>query len=169
MPKQIKVMTLLVMILLIAPNYVYANPSAMEIHQKAWMDVATKALTNPEYKYAIYMARTLAVAHPEVYLQADKLFNDVLTSERGMQEFYEYRGIRAFNEKEYDDLVRNRSRGKRFKWSDFDSTGYTVVDQRKIYQDSAAFLDFLDLRLQAKKISWPLNLIAFIRINLIED
>jgi len=61
------------------------------IHGQAWLDTAGQALENPAYKYAIYQSRSLAVKHPELYLQADALFNEVLTSRPNMIKFYRNR------------------------------------------------------------------------------
>jgi hypothetical protein len=55
----------------------YAAGSIVEtpkgIHERAWRQAAESALTGSEFqKYAIYSSRSLAVANPEVYLQADE-------------------------------------------------------------------------------------------------
>ncbi len=51
-----------------------------ELHFEAWRDTAEKAAHIPRYKYALYASRSLAVKHPELYLQGDAIFNKLLAS-----------------------------------------------------------------------------------------
>jgi len=67
------------------------SETAKLIHAEAWLEVAEKAQIDPAYKYAIYMSRTLAVKHPELYLQGDALFNQMLRSEDNMGRYYQNR------------------------------------------------------------------------------
>ena len=44
-----------------------------EIHERAWRQASESAVRGSDFqKYAIYSSRSLAVANPEVYLQADE-------------------------------------------------------------------------------------------------
>jgi len=53
------------------------------LHSAAWEEMARKSATDPYYKYGLYASRSLAVAHPEAYLQADALFLDHIESNSG--------------------------------------------------------------------------------------
>lgn len=55
-----------------------------EIHERAWRQAAESAVTGSGFqKCAIYSSRSLAVANPEVYLQADEAW---------MKMMYDYSG-----------------------------------------------------------------------------
>ncbi len=45
--------------------------TAVELHEDGWKEMLKRASTDFYAKYAFYTSRTLAVTHPEVYLQAD--------------------------------------------------------------------------------------------------
>jgi hypothetical protein len=51
-----------------------STSEGLRIHSDAWRSVAERAEVNPYYKYGIYVSRIMAVKHPEVYLQADRVF-----------------------------------------------------------------------------------------------
>jgi len=56
---------------------------AESLHSAAWEEMARKSATDPYYMYGLYAARSLAVAHPETYLQADALFLDYIEGSSG--------------------------------------------------------------------------------------
>ncbi|MDD3782665.1 MAG: hypothetical protein PHG88_08215 [Limnochordia bacterium] len=139
------------------------------IHGQAWLDTAGQALENPAYKYAIYQSRSLAVKHPELYLQADALFNEVLTSRPNMIKFYRNRTQDPQRQwEEYRAILLSRN-VEFFRWSEFSSAEHNPVSCRELY-GSAAFLPFVDLRLHfmasaLKGADWqatPLSMAEFL-------
>lgn len=60
---------------------------SMALHKNAWEKVVEKTKEDYSYKYSIFMARTLAVVHPEVYLQADGLFVTIITTNKGFKKW----------------------------------------------------------------------------------
>ena len=142
--------------------------TAIMLHENAWIDVATKAQDDPAYKYAIYQARTLAVKHLELYLQADALFNQILLSEDNMGRYYLNRTQNSpQQESEYQE-IRNKSGGK-FIWSEFSIENHNAVGYKDIYH-TEAFLPFVDIRLHLmavalKGTNWqatPLSMAEFL-------
>ena len=63
--------------------------NSVAIHENAWEIVVDKAEEDQYYKYSIYVTRTLAVRHPEVYLKADGLFADIATTNQGFKKAFE--------------------------------------------------------------------------------
>ena len=149
-------------------NTVQAKDTAMGIHIDAWIEVATKAASDPAYKYALYQARTLAVKHPEIYLQADALFNQILLSEENMARYYLNRTQEAFQHDAEYRSIRAREGGK-FRWSSFSITNHNPVGYKDIYH-TEAFLPFVDIRLHfmgsaLKGTDWkatPLSMAEFL-------
>ena len=119
--------------------------TAIGLHETAWIDAATKAQDDPAYKYAIYQARTLAVKHPELYLQADALFNQILLSEDNMGRYYSNR-TQYFPKQESEYEAIHKKKGGRFRWSKFSIDNHDVVGYDDIYH-TKAFLPFVDIRL----------------------
>jgi len=68
---------------------------AWDIHKNAWKDVVKKAKTDKYFKYAIYASRILAIKHPEVYLKADKLFINKITTNEGFKKSYETKDVHS--------------------------------------------------------------------------
>ncbi len=118
---------------------------AMSLHEDAWIEVVDKAKSDPLYKYAIYQSRTIAVKHPELYLQADALFNKILTSEDNMGRYYDNRTQDAIKQEEEYRRIRGRVGGK-FSWSRFSITDHKEIGYKEIYHTDA-FLPFVDMRL----------------------
>lgn len=73
-----------------------------EIHERAWRQAAESAVKGSDFqKYAIYSSRSLAVANPEVYLQADEAW---------MKMMYDYSGWGA------NYLARDRKLTRETGW-----------------------------------------------------
>lgn len=80
---------------------------AMSLHEAAWLNAAEQAEDDPAWKYAVYQSRTIAVKHPEIYMQADALFNELLTTAPNMGSYYRNRTQELFSQvAEYDKIAR---------------------------------------------------------------
>lgn len=143
------------------------------MHFNAWMDIAEKAGELPQYKYAIYESRTLAVDHPEIYLQADELFNELLTTHPGMWDYYMVRTDNFYEEERlYKEIQKKINEGyaDKFSWARFSITQFKPIRYREIYYNTSAFLPFIDLRLYflgsaLKAAGWratPLSMAEFL-------
>ncbi|NLB72408.1 MAG: hypothetical protein GX795_00025 [Firmicutes bacterium] len=131
-----------------------------EIHERAWRQAAESAVRASDFqKYAIYSSRSLAVANPEVYLQADeawmKMMYDYggwganylardrkLTRETGWYEqvFYKINdGLRSTE----SDLPKEAFDWKGFRWTEHRRNAMDLFD---LYEGAPVF-SVLDHRL----------------------
>jgi hypothetical protein len=111
------------------------------IHKTAWQTVVDKAAGDSSYKYGIYVTRTLAVTHPEIYLQADGLFIEGITTHEGFKTAYEVRDV-------HDEYLYGRDvEGPPFSFEYVDFTAYTLIESKDVYPDGYPVLPFLDRRL----------------------
>ncbi|HBN96074.1 MAG TPA: hypothetical protein DDZ66_07220 [Firmicutes bacterium] len=141
---------------------------AMTLHENAWIDVADRAKSDPAYKYAIYQSRTIAVKHPEIYLQADALFNEILTSEKNMGAYYLNRTQDLMRQEEEYREIQHKG-GDGFKWSSFSIENHNPVGYKEMYH-TEAFMPFIDIRLHfmgssLKGTDWqatPLSMAEFL-------
>lgn len=113
---------------------VYADETVMAVHEKAWTSVTDKALCDKYSKYGLYASRILAVKHPEVYLQADRLF------------------ISIVNEKEYLTLTDERSRTfdtipMVFSLDGLNLSSYKSIDLARFYPAGSPLFSYLDRRI----------------------
>lgn len=147
-----KIAILLIILLLISHKglaKIKEGDLAREIHESAWHYVASQAREMQEYKYAIYMSRSIAVKHPEIYLQADALFEKDLKTIPNMAALYELTEADALVEEELFQQIMKRSRsgsGKRFAWKDFTITSFESLAYKDLYPGDN-FLPFVDLRM----------------------
>jgi len=122
---------------------------AQDIHYNAWIDVANKALTQPQYKYGIYVSRSMAVKHPEIYLQADRLaYEHILSNESlGLKIFFK-NNIKTFSEsEELRKLWRNNNTSRKpLLWSDIDVKEFKKIDYKGFYSEMP-LLDYMDIRM----------------------
>jgi len=146
--------------------------SVYELHKKTWLHVANRAKSELEFKYAIYQSRSLAVKHPEVYLKADNLFNELLTSQSNMWEYYMDRTENLLEQMEKYKEIMN-SNGEKFSWDKFDINRHKPIGYAELY-DTVAFLPFVDIRLHfmgsaLKGSNWqatPLSMAEFLYFQL---
>lgn len=68
------------------------------LHKNAWDRMSKGARTDPTTKYAIYASRTLAVYHPEIYLQADVETLKRMTENEKIQKWLGEVGIKKLTE-----------------------------------------------------------------------
>ncbi len=119
------------------------NAIAMKIHEDAWLDVASKAAYNPNYKYALYASRSLAVRHPEYYLKGDDLFDKYF---RTLSERYYLERTQITQEQDriFEDIEKNP--GSKFNWD----TSFDIKNHRKVGYNiyhTEAFLPYIDMRM----------------------
>jgi len=125
------------------------------IHTQAWTDAAEQCADSEYYKYSLYSTRTLAVANPEVYLQADTLWMDMISTYGGWQANYLQRD-RQTPEAGWDEEIRipinegfrNETGEGAFEWESVEWANHSaaVVDLFDLY-DGAFTFDWLDNRL----------------------
>lgn len=151
------------------PNVGDVNVQPNKIHLNAWLDAAIKAENNLAYKYSIYASRSIAVKHPEVYLQADEVFNryaqQPYVKERYLDRTKNFVEREAHVREEYQD----NSKGHFFKWLELDITKHKPVSYAEIYKDYPV-LPILDMRLFSvtsalQGTDWhtaPINMAEFI-------
>jgi len=114
---------------------------ATEIHKQAWSSTLSKAKEDNYYRYAIYASRILAVRHPEVYLQGDAIFIQVITGTPGLKQAYETKNIHS----QY--FQGQQLQGEGFSFDDVDFSKYKMVTSKEIYPLGYPFLPFFDRRL----------------------
>ncbi|MGC1121751.1 MAG: hypothetical protein WBA22_11725 [Candidatus Methanofastidiosia archaeon] len=111
------------------------------IHKSAWEMVIQKAHEDHSYAYSFYATRTLAVKHPETYLQADGLFVEIITTNTGFKRAFEIKDV-------HDENLYTRSYGTPpFSFSDIDFSTYTTIGFREYYPQGYPVFSFLDRRL----------------------
>ncbi len=145
----------LLILLMAVASFAHASELEKELHFKAWQEIAEKAATVPQYKYALYASRSLAVKHPELYLQGDALFDKLLVSLPNMSLYYTTRNKNIYALEE--ELVRPffslpDLRETRFNWSTFDLNRHQEISYASLYKDALQF-PFLDLRLPPLGVS----------------
>jgi hypothetical protein len=111
-----------------------------KIHEDAWFSLVSEAATNTYLKYALYGYRTLAVKHPEIYLQADNILAQVLTGNAGSKKAYLTKDV-------HSDYFYSWKQGASFSFSDVDFSLYDLVSCQELYPSNYPFLPFLDRRL----------------------
>jgi len=132
-------------------------PGATEaaIHTQAWTDAAEQCADSEYYKYSLYSSRTLAVANPEVYLQADALWMDMISTYGGWQANYLQRdretpagGWDAEIGGPINDAFRYETGDSPFDWGAVEWANHraAVTDLSSLYEDAFEF-DWLDNRL----------------------
>ncbi|MGD2247053.1 MAG: hypothetical protein PVF58_01510 [Candidatus Methanofastidiosia archaeon] len=115
---------------------------AMELHKGAWEMVLNNAKEDQYYKYGIFVSRTLAVKHPEVYLQSDGIFEAIITTNRGFKEVYNIKDVHTityFMERTFESPP--------FSFDFVDFSGYNLVKSEEYYPEGYPVLPFFDRRL----------------------
>lgn len=153
-----------------ASNSEFTAQSPEEIHRRAWAQAAANCKVSKYHKYAIYSSRSLAVYNPEVYLQADALWMNMVTTYGGWE--YDYldrdrklNGKTGWWEKVGGKINDGFQRGKHagsFSWRIFNWNEHrkNAADLFDFYGDSPT-LGWLDNRLvfiwnAMKGIGWKM-------------
>jgi hypothetical protein len=111
------------------------------LHTSAWEMVIQKAHEDLSYVYSFYATRTLAVKHPEIYLQADGLFVEIITTNTGFKRAFEIKDV-------HDETLYTRSYGSPpFSFDDVDFSTYTTLGFREYYPQGYPVFSFLDRRI----------------------
>ena len=124
-----------------------AVQTPLDIHKESWLSMLSKAETDRYYSYAIYASRTLAVKHPEVYLQGDDIFARVITTTPGMKKAYVTRDVHS----QY--FMELQLQGDSFSFDDVDFNKYELLTSKEICPPDYPFLSFFDRRLAPISIS----------------
>ncbi len=112
---------------------------ASQLHEDAWKEFVDKAVVDQFYKYALYTSRILAVKHPEIYLQADALFVEHITTQEGLAAAYEETNPEAKG-------FYTGFSGPPFDFDQIDYSELEIIPCKGLYPDKAPFFDFLDRR-----------------------
>jgi len=107
----------------------------------------SKAETDRYYSYAIYASRTLAVKHPEVYLQGNDIFAQVITTAPGFKQAYETKNIHS------DYFMKLQLEGDSFSFDDVDFDKYELITSKEIYPPDYPFPPFFDRRMAPISVS----------------
>lgn len=119
----------------------HAGQTPGEIHRESWLNTVSKAEGDRYYSYAIYASRTLAVSHPEVYLQADDIFVRVITTNPGFRQAYKTKDVHS------GYFYELRPRGDSFSFNDVGFDQYKLVSLQETYPPGYPLLPFFDRRL----------------------
>ncbi|MGD2249909.1 MAG: hypothetical protein PVF58_15990 [Candidatus Methanofastidiosia archaeon] len=122
--------------------------TAETIHENTWETIINEAPHNQYAKYGIYVSRTLAVKHPEIYLTADSLFTHVITTHNGFRKAYQIKDVHdmylmgpSFTLGDHD------YGGPPFSFEDVDFSKYTLIKSAEYYPEEYPVFPFLDRRL----------------------
>ena len=116
---------------------------AQQVHQQAWADVVDEAMGNSYYRFALYTSRVLAVCHPEIYLQGDRLFLDHITHASGYLAAYLEVNPHSLQYSEPERWFE----GPPFAFAHVDLNELTSTLCVDLYPDEAPFFGFLDIRM----------------------
>jgi hypothetical protein len=106
-----------------------AAPTVESIRWSAWDRCLDSAQAQPAGRYAFYLYRTLAVPHPEIYLDADHLFSDVIRDLPGAGMAYSSKGTRDI--RLYKTLAHRMQLGRGFGWGDWRIQPDSIYDSDK--------------------------------------
>jgi len=127
-------------------------------HQQAWEDAATNCSVDGFYKYSVYSSRSLAVSNPEVYLQADELWMDMITRYSGWETNYLARDREVTGDKwleeillRIDDGFRNNGNVDAFEW--------TTLNWEEHRENARDLFDFYE---DAETLGWVDNRLVFL-------
>ena len=156
-------------LLLITLTLVTFTQSVEDLHSNAWSTVSNYSKYDNSFKYGIYNSRSLMVHNPEIYLKADSIWMEAITTVYGgwMGEY----NFRDRDEAEYssdlftqinDPLMQNRKYdGTEFKWDSLNWSAHreNSVINKRLYDNDVSYYNYLDLRLPfiwngLKGINW---------------
>lgn len=100
--------------------------SADDMHWDAWDAALADAPDDPAVRFAFYAYRTLAVAHPEIYLQADQLFSEIVENLPGGWASYVRPDLRDFDF--FRRIDRGEIEGRPFSWRDWRVIPDSILD-----------------------------------------
>ncbi len=128
---------------------------AREIHLAAWEDALERAAGDALFRVGLYATRSLAVRHPELYLQADRLFYETASATPGFGELLEYDPPTWDMDPDELDMEEKRLTGLSERWRtqgtpiDFaalDLTRHRVVARADLLPDGVPGYRLIDER-----------------------
>lgn len=141
-----------------APEVNEQGVGYLTLHQEVWKQVAKGCVKNNYHKYSIYSSRSLAVSNPEIYLQADMLWMNMVNKYSGWGYDYlardrELTGADWWTKvgEKINDGFRHGKRSGAFQWENFDWKKHreNVIDLFDFYKD-------------AEKLNWVDNRLVFL-------
>jgi hypothetical protein len=119
---------------------------ASTMHWTAWDDALAVIDTDPAQRYAYYAYRTLAVPHPEVYLQADALFSSIVEQMPGSRAAF--KGADVHNVELFRRLLEGTQVGPSFNWRMWAPTSDSIYDA----SHPASGISWLDRRVASAAV-----------------
>lgn len=119
---------------------------AFRIHADSWERVVNNAATHQYDRYGLYVSRTIVVRHPEIYLQADRLFITAATTNKGFRKAYHIKDV-------HDSYFFGPEKGGApltgppFSITDINFFKYTVINFHEYYPQEYPGFSFLDRRI----------------------
>lgn len=113
------------LLIVLVPRTVVAS-SAELLHRAAWDSSLAWSGQIRAIPFSYYAYRTWAVPHPEVYLQADRLFSEVVENLPGSRIAYRTRDVRNLDL--YQRMARRELKGASFAWSYWAIAPDSVLD-----------------------------------------
>ena len=112
---------------------------ASQLHKGTWEEFVDNAVVDQFYKYALYSSRIIAVKHPEIYLQADGMFVEHITTQPGFAAAYKERAPHA------EGFYTGFS-GPPFDFDQVDYSDLQTIPCKGLYPSEAPFFGLLDRR-----------------------
>lgn len=123
---QLCVLTVILAITLVIPFKSAAAQDAVSLHWAAWDSALAAADTEPAQRYAYYAYHTLAVPHPEVYLQTDAVFSSIVEEMPGSR--VAFKGANVRDIELFQRLLTGRQEGPSFNWRMWVPTSDSIYD-----------------------------------------
>ena len=118
--------------------------NAKLIHEKIWEKVINEAKVDKYLKYGIYCSRSLAVKHPEIYLQADIRFFEHITNNPGFKRAYAIKDIHT-SDLYGPNFPTWMERSPPFTFDDVDFKKFLLKNMKELYPKDYPLLPFYDL------------------------
>ena len=110
-------------------------------HRLGYERVLKNAASNPFYKYGIYSSRIIAVNNPEVYLQGDLLFAELITTHSGYAQAYQEPVESMYL------MEKFKLDSEPFSFEMVDFAKYKIIPKEEIYGTEIFLYPFIDERI----------------------
>ncbi|MEW5874031.1 MAG: hypothetical protein AB1752_02470 [Candidatus Zixiibacteriota bacterium] len=127
---------------------------ADSLHKDAWDRMLDEAAYDPAAAFAFYAYRTIAVAHPEVYLLADSLFSGIIENMPGSR--FAFRDQDRRDIELYRKLQRGEQEGAPFRWRNWEPAIDSISDEgwpRRSWLDTRLPSAAVLLRADSKRLT----------------
>lgn len=118
------------------PSKPASAQDAQALHWAAWDSALAVADSDPAQRYAFYAYHTLAVPHPEIYLQTDANFSSVIEKMPGSR--VAFRGANVRDIELFRRLLLGEQQGPSFEWRMWVPTSDSIYD---LSTPNASWLD----------------------------